>query len=370
MDLGLVAFVFKLVVLCDCVIRCAYTVDTPAHHFPPQDDVHWRRMSDVAAAAAAAAVNEAKSNPSNETVLVIQIAARAATAATATALCGDPLELFTRPCGLPTARGTAQDRSATAASGCARRVGAEQERGAAEHGRGGGLVHARGGVEAQGPGGRVEFGRGGSVERSRGGAGRCRVVERPRSGGRRKPRTAVPLGDTLALIDIKDAGDTWAQMHSVFRLKMSLSAARDIYEKRGEYKCRAAETEDLSLPRLSRSYFQQVCQGLWDWYKTLQRVGTRHLPVSGSLLEARARRIAVEHGATGFKGSPHFIQSWARRHNLCNMALCEQGGSVDTEAAAARIIADPRILSWWTETDLRTDSLHQSDAPLGLTWCS
>ena len=31
-------------------------------------------------------------------------------------------------------------------------------------------------------------------------------------------------------------------------------------------------------------------------------------------------------------------------------------------------IADPRILSWWTETELRTDSLHQSDAPLGLTW--
>jgi len=34
------------------------------------------------------------------------------------------------------------------------------------------------------------------------------------------------------------------------------------------------------------------------------------------------------------------------------------------------IIAAPRILSWWTETDLRTDSLHQSDTPLGLTWCA
>jgi len=33
-------------------------------------------------------------------------------------------------------------------------------------------------------------------------------------------------------------------------------------------------------------------------------------------------------------------------------------------------LADPRILSWWTETDLRTDSLHQSDTPLGLTWCA
>jgi len=31
-------------------------------------------------------------------------------------------------------------------------------------------------------------------------------------------------------------------------------------------------------------------------------------------------------------------------------------------------IADPRILSWWTETNLRTDFLHQSNAPPGLTW--
>jgi len=32
------------------------------------------------------------------------------------------------------------------------------------------------------------------------------------------------------------------------------------------------------------------------------------------------------------------------------------------------IIADPRILSQWTESDWRTDSLHQSGPPLGLTW--
>jgi len=30
-------------------------------------------------------------------------------------------------------------------------------------------------------------------------------------------------------------------------------------------------------------------------------------------------------------------------------------------------IADPRIWSWWTETDLWSDALHQSDAPMGLT---
>jgi len=41
-----------------------------------------------------------------------------------------------------------------------------------------------------------------------------------------------------------------------------------------------------------------------------------------------------------------------------------------TQLGSIAYIADPQILSWWTETDLRTDSVHQSDAPLGLTQCS
>ena len=66
-------------------------------------------------------------------------------------------------------------------------------------------------------------------------------------------------------------------------------------------------------------------------------MGARHLPVAGGVLEARYRRIAADLGATGFKGSPYFIQNWARRYNLLNVALWGQDGSVDTEAAAPRI---------------------------------
>ena len=265
MDLGLAAFVFELVVLCACVILCASTLVIPTHHYPRRDDVHWRRMSDVAAAAAAAAVEEAAPNPSNETVHVIQIDARAATAATATAHFGDPLERSTVPWGLRTPGGTSKDPSAISASKCARGVGAEQEQGGAAHGQGGGAVHGQGCVEAHGRGDRVELGRGGSVKHGRGGARRWRVIARPRSGARHKPRTATPIGDKLALFEVKDAGQTWAQTLSMFRLKISLSAARDIYEKRGEYKRRAAEFEDLSTPRLRWKRFEQVCQGLWDW---------------------------------------------------------------------------------------------------------
>jgi len=162
-------------------------------------------------------------------------------------------------------------------------------------------------------------------------------VGRSRSSAGRKSRTSIPLGDKIALIDIKDAGHSWSQTLEMFLLNVSLAAARNIYKKREDYKRRAAASEDLSSPRLRRSYFETVSQGLWDWYKTLQRVGGPHPPVSGSLLEARAKRIATELGVTGLKGSPHFIQNWAARYNLRNVALWDQGGSADTAGAAERI---------------------------------
>jgi len=85
----------------------------------------------------------------------------------------------------------------------------------------------------------------------------------------------------------------------MFRLHISTSAARNIYRNKEENKRRPAAAEDLSAPRLRRSYFDSISQSLYDWYKTLQRVGGRHLPVSGGLLGARSRRIAAEQGVAG-----------------------------------------------------------------------
>lgn len=162
-------------------------------------------------------------------------------------------------------------------------------------------------------------------------------IGRPGSSEGRKPRTSIPLGSNTALIDIKDAGYTWAQTLDMFRLRISTSAARNIYRNKDEYKRRAAAAEDLSAPHLRRSYFDSISQSLWDWYKTLQRVGERHLPVSGGLPEARSRRVASEQGVAGCKGSPHFIQNWVKRRDLSNVALCVEAGSKDVAGAAERI---------------------------------
>jgi len=60
-------------------------------------------------------------------------------------------------------------------------------------------------------------------------------------------------------------------------------AARAICKKRHEYKQLAAATEDQSVTRLRRSYFEFVSQGLRDWYRTMQRVVERHFTVFGGI---------------------------------------------------------------------------------------
>jgi len=66
-------------------------------------------------------------------------------------------------------------------------------------------------------------------------------------------------------------------------------------------------------------------------------VGWRNLPISGGLLEARARRIATKLGDTGCQRFPHLVQNWGARHNVHNVALWGQGGSADVARAAARV---------------------------------
>jgi len=58
-----VALIFDLFVLCACASLCELAVIIPTHQSPPQEDLHLRHVSDVAAAAAAAAMEETCPSP-------------------------------------------------------------------------------------------------------------------------------------------------------------------------------------------------------------------------------------------------------------------------------------------------------------------
>jgi len=249
-------------VLCACASLCASAVVISTVVSPSQDlPATWRRMNDVAAAAGTAATEDMCPSQSPETVQVIRIAARAATAATATAIRAEALETSASPyCPPPSVNAVAEATR----------------------------KQSVGGPDERGPWGAVARGQGGGRRgRDGGGPGADAVRkgnERPGSREGRKPRRSIPFGDEIAPIDTKDAGHTWPETLDMFRLDISVSAARGISRNRDKYEGRAAASEDLSATGLRRSYFRSISQALWAWYKTLQRVGRRHLPVSGGLL--------------------------------------------------------------------------------------
>jgi len=191
--LDLLVFVFELVILFACSTSCASVVVLPTIARPSQDDPPpWRAVSDMAAAAAAAATEEFCPSLSSETIQVIHVAARAATAATAAALGRSPLGLS----GAPPCQSTSASASAANDPGVGRQEDAVAGSGAAGSGRRGDVARASGGVL---------HGRGG-YERGTGAS--SGGVELPGSAEGRKPRTPIPLGSKLALIDIADAGHT------------------------------------------------------------------------------------------------------------------------------------------------------------------
>ena len=230
-DPCLLASALELIVLCACAILGASAVRIPTVFSPSLDlPATWCCTSDVAAAAKTEATEEVCPSPAPETVLVIRIAARAATAATATAIEAEALETSAAPlCPPPSVNAVAE--AARTQSVC----------GPDERGRSGAVARGQGS-------GRSWRGGGGP------GAGAVRgEIERPGWREGRKPRTSIPFCDKIAHIDIMDAGHTWSDCLDMYRLDITLSAARDIYRSRDNYKGRAAVSEDLSETRLRRS---------------------------------------------------------------------------------------------------------------------
>jgi len=159
---------------------------------------------------------------------------------------------------------------------------------------------------------------------------------RPRASGVadgliRKERTALSLGDKIAFIRLFDRGVHTSMQSLVdsFDIPISLSNARRICEPRERSRLLARERsgEPLDVVRARRSRFEAVDKALRAWYDGIQTMARRDLPVTLAVLEAKAAEIAAELGVTGFKASTGFVQKWAQRHSLRNVALWGQGGS-------------------------------------------
>lgn len=147
----------------------------------------------------------------------------------------------------------------------------------------------------------------------------------------RKERTPLSLGEKISLIRLFDRGlhKTMRGLVDSFSITISLATARRICEprERARLLARARSGEALDAVRLRRSRYQAVDKALRVWFDGIQTMASSDLPVTLAVLEKKAAEIAAELGLAEFKASVGFIQKWAQRHHLRNVALWGQGGS-------------------------------------------
>ncbi|XP_025205099.1 tigger transposable element-derived protein 6-like [Melanaphis sacchari] len=88
------------------------------------------------------------------------------------------------------------------------------------------------------------------------------------------------------------------------------------------------ETENLSVRVLAERFCISKSQiKLHEWFC---RARSYNLPVSGPLLQEKAREVANEVGLENFKASNGWLQKFRERHNISFKNICGEGNSVDT----------------------------------------
>ena len=74
---------------------------------------------------------------------------------------------------------------------------------------------------------------------------------------------------------------------------------------------------------------QQLDEKVYEWFVT-QR--SKNIPISGPLLQERARQISLQLGGASagtFKGSNDWLQKFRTRHGIKHRAICGESATVD-----------------------------------------
>jgi len=85
--------------------------------------------------------------------------------------------------------------------------------------------------------------------------------------------------------------------------------------------------------------YSQIDKVLLEWFLAVRARGRKRVPLSFDILRQKALQAAEHLGITDFAASSGFIQRWASRHGLVNVALHGSGASANVEEAAERMAA-------------------------------
>lgn len=161
-------------------------------------------------------------------------------------------------------------------------------------------------------------------------------------------RSRLTLGDKYKLI--KDHENKVGIEDLKKKYKCGKTAVYDIIKNKSKILDEYLSVQNVDVKNKQRhSKFEKVNELTFDW---LTQALSKNLPVSGTLLQEKAKGIAYENGFNEFKASNGWLEAFKQRHKLTFSVVC--GDSNDVEQAPVDNFLDllPDLIAGYKPEDI------------------
>lgn len=160
----------------------------------------------------------------------------------------------------------------------------------------------------------------------------------------KRRRQRISLGVKRLIVRLKDSGMTWRVVLSQHPVPVTRDTARHIMRSAERYRDLPNDPSVLGRVNYRGPKWPELDTLLFQWYLALYSFGHRRIPITTALLQKAAAMIAAKLGIAGFSASNGFVRGFLARHNICNLSMHGQAGSVNVAEAAAAVDAIRRQL--------------------------
>lgn len=149
-----------------------------------------------------------------------------------------------------------------------------------------------------------------------------------------KKRTSLTFATKLEIIRRVEKGEQKSSVAAAYNIPRSTLST--LLKTKGDIKAKAGQSQHCGARRVRKPAFQDVERSLHRWFLDAR---ARNIPVSGPMLQQKAKDFAFIHQAEGFAASSGWLQRFKARYQIV-------GKTVSGESADAN---DDSIRKWLDE---------------------
>lgn len=101
--------------------------------------------------------------------------------------------------------------------------------------------------------------------------------------------------------------------------------------------------------KVRNSKFEAINESTYNWFT---QALSKNLPISGTLIQEKAREIAIENGVFDFKASNGWLESFKNRHKLTFSSVCGESKDVKPEQVNDFVDKLPDLIAGYKTEDI------------------